>query len=89
MISERQVLRFPNRLLSETLEVVTSPIRIAFSAETLTAVRQCRSFVECCIRSGRPVYGATTGYGALVGYSGRTDGGSWAWFDRFFVGGPG
>ncbi|MFF2557590.1 histidine ammonia-lyase [Nocardia sp. NPDC058058] len=69
-----RVLRFPGTLTTPHLEAARGPVRVEISAAALRSVAQCRDFVDELIRSGRPVYGATTGYGALVGYRAGPDG---------------
>ncbi|MBL1078210.1 aromatic amino acid lyase [Nocardia sp. 2] len=66
-------LRFPCTLTPRDLEAAHGPIRVEISEPALARVRQCRDFVDELLRSGRPVYGATTGYGALVGFSAGAD----------------
>ncbi|MFE5566552.1 histidine ammonia-lyase [Amycolatopsis japonica] len=54
------------------LELVEQPARIALSEDAIARVKRGRAFVEDVLGGdGRPVYGATTGFGPLVIFEGR------------------
>nr|WP_198667319.1 aromatic amino acid ammonia-lyase [Glycomyces dulcitolivorans] len=53
------------------LEWAASPLRVEVADEE--RIRRGHRFFEECLLDGRPVYGATTGFGPLVVYSGRSD----------------
>ncbi|QLY30561.1 HAL/PAL/TAL family ammonia-lyase [Nocardia huaxiensis] len=67
------VLRFPGLLTARDLEAARGPIRVELSESALARIGHCREFVDELLHSGRPIYGATTGYGALVGFSAGAD----------------
>ncbi|MBB6378989.1 histidine ammonia-lyase/tyrosine ammonia-lyase [Pseudonocardia eucalypti] len=68
-----RVLRFPGRLTPSDLEAAAEPVRVEIGEQALRGIRDCRAYVDEVVASGRPVYGATTGYGSLVGYHPRPD----------------
>jgi histidine ammonia-lyase/tyrosine ammonia-lyase len=47
------------------------PVRVEVGAVVRERVERCRAFLRTCLDDERPVYGATTGFGALVGFAGR------------------
>lgn len=61
----------PSRLDPEVLERAANPLHLTLSEETRAEVRRCRAFVDHCLEEHRAVYGATTGFGPLVTFSGR------------------
>ncbi|MFC0623189.1 aromatic amino acid lyase [Kribbella deserti] len=66
-------LKYPSLLMPEDLEAAAGPILIELSTDTIGDVERCHSFVRESLESGRAMYGSTTGFGALVGHSGRPD----------------
>lgn len=52
--------------IEEFMEVVRFHAKVEFSKDYRTRVEKSRSIVEQCVREERPVYGTTTGFGALV-----------------------
>lgn len=61
------------RLDLERLEHAAEPMPLAFGEGVLDRVGACRAYLDRCLATGRAVYGATTGFGPLVVYSGRDD----------------
>ncbi len=62
-----------NRTLTiDLLEAVARPIAIADDPAVAERVRRGHAFVEACLSGDRAVYGATTGFGPLVTFGGRT-----------------
>lgn len=53
------------------LELAAAPLSVVVAEETSTTMKRGSVFVETVLREGRPVYGSTTGFGALVGFGGR------------------
>ncbi|MFJ8916307.1 aromatic amino acid ammonia-lyase [Amycolatopsis sp. NPDC102389] len=53
------------------LEAAGGAIEVTLDPDTRNRVDEGRKFVMRCLAEGRPVYGATTGFGPLVGFSGR------------------
>jgi tyrosine ammonia-lyase len=49
------------------------PVTVDVPAEVADRITRGREFLQEALGDGRPVYGATTGFGALVGYAGRAD----------------
>ncbi|MEU6380379.1 aromatic amino acid ammonia-lyase [Streptomyces sp. NPDC046909] len=49
------------------------PLGVRLDDEVLRRVDDCHAFALRRIGDGRPVYGATTGFGPLVGYEGRAE----------------
>ena len=67
------VLRFPGQLKPQHLDAARGPVYLEISETAIREVRDCRAYVDELIRAGTDVYGATTGYGALVGFAARPD----------------
>lgn len=55
------------------LERAWQPLLVELPDEVRARVARCRDFALDSIASGRPVYGATTGFGPLVTFNGRGD----------------
>ncbi|MFI7301162.1 aromatic amino acid ammonia-lyase [Streptomyces sp. NPDC050121] len=55
------------------LELAAGPVELSVSSDVYERVATCNEFVLSCLRSGRPVYGATTGFGPLVIFDGRNE----------------
>ncbi|GAB2665727.1 aromatic amino acid ammonia-lyase [Nocardia goodfellowii] len=60
-------------MTTRILESAAGPTEVAIAQSTLDKVAACRAFALERIASGAQVYGATTGFGPLVGFSGRLD----------------
>ncbi|MGZ3144016.1 HAL/PAL/TAL family ammonia-lyase [Lentzea chajnantorensis] len=63
-------------LLPEHLERARGPLNVALPDEVRARIAHCRAFVLEVSGSGRAIYGVTTGFGPLVEFGGREDGGS-------------
>ncbi|MDT0317357.1 HAL/PAL/TAL family ammonia-lyase [Streptomyces millisiae] len=62
------------RLTPDLLErAAAGPLAVRLDPATRRRVGDCHRFLLRCLAEGRPVYGATTGFGALVGLPGRAD----------------
>ncbi|SDH08143.1 histidine ammonia-lyase [Lentzea fradiae] len=57
----------------EHLELARNPLHVTLSADVRDRVARCREFVLDMSRSGRAIYGVTTGFGPLVEFEGRAD----------------
>jgi hypothetical protein len=57
-------------VLTEVERVVTGPVEVVLGAGVCERVATCHEFALRRIQDGRPVYGATTGFGPLVGFDG-------------------
>ncbi|MEU1280078.1 aromatic amino acid ammonia-lyase [Streptomyces sp. NPDC005805] len=66
-------LRLNRRLTVEDVERAGSPLTVETTATSGEAVARCHDFVARTSARGTPVYGITTGYGALVGHAGAED----------------
>lgn len=55
------------------LEAAAGPVEVVLGPATRNRVAEGREFVMRCLAEGRPIYGATTGFGPLVGFSGRDE----------------
>ncbi|MBO0880056.1 MAG: aromatic amino acid lyase [Mycobacterium sp.] len=64
-------LSIPGRLTCAMLEQAAQPVQVAISDEQLNLVALCRIFMLEQLAKGEQIYGATTGFGPLVTYSGR------------------
>ncbi|SFR30154.1 histidine ammonia-lyase [Lentzea waywayandensis] len=64
-------LRLSEELVPIFLEQVSGPADVIAEEHVLARVAECREFVVNSLEGGRPVYGATTGFGPLVSFSGR------------------
>ncbi|MGH3772430.1 MAG: aromatic amino acid lyase [Pseudonocardiaceae bacterium] len=62
-----------SRLEPEDLELVHKPLFVEFDEEIQSRIETAEQFVQKVVSQGRPVYGLTTGYGALVNYPSRVD----------------
>ncbi|MEO3745557.1 aromatic amino acid ammonia-lyase [Plantactinospora sp. B5E13] len=60
-------------LRSEDLRRAALPLRVEVTGPVRDRVRRSRDHLRTVLGDDRPVYGATTGFGALVGYAGRDD----------------
>ncbi|MDU0287784.1 aromatic amino acid ammonia-lyase [Saccharothrix longispora] len=60
-------------LTPASLEAAARPVDVVVTEETEHRVARGRAFVDRCLADGRPVYGATTGFGPLVVFDGRAD----------------
>ena len=67
------LLEFPGRLTPDMLERAAHPVDVVLDDATWKRVATCREFVFRSLDTGQPVYGATTGFGPLVGFAGRAD----------------
>ncbi|ROT33833.1 histidine ammonia-lyase [Micromonospora sp. HM5-17] len=56
------------------LRRAAEPLRVEVTGEVRDRVRRSRAHLRAVLGDDRPVYGATTGFGALVGFAGRDDG---------------
>jgi histidine ammonia-lyase/tyrosine ammonia-lyase len=65
------VLRLPGKLVPAFLEQAAGPVVVVVDNEMLDRVAACRRFVLDSLAAGRSIYGATTGFGPLVSFSGR------------------
>ncbi|SFQ73100.1 histidine ammonia-lyase/tyrosine ammonia-lyase [Amycolatopsis arida] len=61
----------PRRLTVFDLETAAAPVRVSFTARARQRAAHARDFVTRCRAEGRAVYGASTGFGPLVGFAGR------------------
>jgi tyrosine ammonia-lyase len=59
------------KLTPDLLERVAKPVGVVVDEETLARIAACHRFVLELLVSGRPIYGATTGFGPLVSFVGR------------------
>ncbi|GAA2274506.1 histidine ammonia-lyase [Streptomyces ruber] len=66
-------LRFPSVLTPEVLETAARPVRVRLDEPARAAAAGCHDYLRRCVAEGREVYGTTTGFGPLVGYSGHED----------------
>ncbi|NGO48585.1 HAL/PAL/TAL family ammonia-lyase [Streptomyces ureilyticus] len=66
-------LTLPAPLTPDQLERAVSPLDIRISPEARARAAACQVFLTGRLASGAVVYGASTGFGPLVGYGGRTD----------------
>lgn len=57
------------RLDIPDLEQVAAPVDIKVDPVLRDRVADCQAFLLRCLAENRPVYGSTTGYGALVGFA--------------------
>jgi histidine ammonia-lyase/tyrosine ammonia-lyase len=55
------------------LRRAAEPLRVEVTGEVRDRVRRSRAHLRAVLGDDRPVYGATTGFGALVGFAGRAD----------------
>ncbi|GIJ43145.1 histidine ammonia-lyase [Virgisporangium aliadipatigenens] len=55
------------------LRRAADPVTVVVPAEVAERVKRGREFLQEALGDGRQIYGATTGFGALVGYAGRDD----------------
>jgi tyrosine ammonia-lyase len=53
------------------LERAANPVKVTATDRTADLVQRGRDFLDQCLLGGAPVYGATTGFGPLVGFNGR------------------
>jgi tyrosine ammonia-lyase len=60
-------------LRREDLRHARAPVTVVISAEVRDRVANSRAFLGKVLGDDRAVYGNTTGFGALVGYAGRSD----------------
>lgn len=60
-------VRFPD------LEKAAGPVEVMLEPGARKRVLACRAFLDRCLADGRPVYGATTGFGPMVDFPGRAD----------------
>ncbi|MBX9388681.1 aromatic amino acid ammonia-lyase [Streptomonospora nanhaiensis] len=66
-------LGFPAILTPEALETAADPVLVRLDEGARTAVARCHDYLHRCLAEGREIYGATTGFGPLVGFSGRDE----------------
>ncbi|WP_169333758.1 HAL/PAL/TAL family ammonia-lyase [Nocardia higoensis] len=64
-------LTLGSALTPAALTLAATPLDIEFTEAASAAMKQGSAFVKTVLDEGRPVYGATTGFGALVGFDGR------------------
>ena len=55
------------------LRAARDPVKVVVGAQARERVTAARTFLSAVLGDDRAVYGATTGFGALVGYAGRAD----------------
>ncbi|MET8067633.1 aromatic amino acid lyase, partial [Micromonospora sp. NPDC005313] len=55
------------------LRAARDPIKVVVGPQVRDRVTAARTFLATVLGDDRAVYGATTGFGALVGYAGRAD----------------
>jgi tyrosine ammonia-lyase len=67
------VVMVPGRLDCAALEQAAGPLSVVVDPAARERVAACEAFALTSIVDGRPVYGATTGFGPMVGYAGRED----------------
>jgi histidine ammonia-lyase/tyrosine ammonia-lyase len=67
------ILHIPGVLTPEFLEQAAKPLDVVVDDKILAKVSMCREFALNAMKSGRPVYGATTGFGPLVAFAGREE----------------
>ncbi|MEU5255560.1 aromatic amino acid ammonia-lyase [Streptomyces longwoodensis] len=67
------VLSLPARLTPADLERAAGPIDVRITPGARARVAEGHAFLTARLRSGAVVYGASTGFGPLVGYGGRTE----------------
>lgn len=66
-------LTLPARLTPADLERAAHPIDVLITPQARARVAECQAFLTRRLASGAVVYGASTGFGPLVGYGGRTE----------------
>lgn len=66
-------LTVPGRITPRALEQAALPMEVVINKEVRDGITTCRAFMLGCIASGTPIYGATTGFGPLIGYPGRDE----------------
>lgn len=70
-VAEATVLDPAGALTVGMLEGAAKPVKVLLEGGTAERVRRGHMFVGDCLSGERPVYGATTGFGPLVTFSGR------------------
>ncbi|WP_381795890.1 histidine ammonia-lyase [Streptomyces niveus] len=70
----RPTIPLAGRLTPETLERAGLPVHFEPGPEVRQRVTECREFTLLAMGDGQQVYGATTGFGPLVGFPGRDNG---------------
>ncbi|XMN04931.1 HAL/PAL/TAL family ammonia-lyase [Streptomyces griseobrunneus] len=60
-------------VLTEVERAATGPVEVVLGPGVHERVAACHAFALRRMQDGRPVYGATTGFGPLVGFRGRED----------------
>ncbi|MFJ9901115.1 aromatic amino acid ammonia-lyase [Streptomyces sp. NPDC091280] len=68
-----RVLTLPARLTPADLDCAAEPINVVITPEARVRAAECHAFLAERLDSGAVVYGASTGFGPLVGYAGRTE----------------
>ncbi|GHJ35662.1 aromatic amino acid ammonia-lyase [Streptomyces sp. TS71-3] len=66
-------LMYPARLTPRELARAAAPLHVGLTDEARKRVAGCQEYLMSCLRSGREVYGSTTGFGPLVSYGGCAD----------------
>ncbi|MFJ5302640.1 aromatic amino acid lyase [Streptomyces sp. NPDC088350] len=66
-------LTLPAQLTPDDLELAAAPLPIRITPEARERAAACQAFLAGRLDSGTTVYGASTGFGPLVGYAGRAD----------------
>ncbi|MCD0449754.1 aromatic amino acid ammonia-lyase [Actinocorallia sp. API 0066] len=64
-------LVFPATLTPEALEQAAGPLAVSLEETAQKSVAQCHDYLHLCLAEGREIYGATTGFGPLVGFAGQ------------------
>lgn len=68
-----QALTIPGRLTPDALELAArGPVEVKIGRSVLAQIADCHAFMLSCVRDGRPIYGATTGFGPMVAFAGRS-----------------
>ncbi|GAB3733495.1 aromatic amino acid ammonia-lyase [Amycolatopsis oliviviridis] len=70
-VSVETVLNPAEALTVDMLEKAAGPLKVVLADDVESRVRRGHGFVSECLTDGRPVYGATTGFGPLVTFGGR------------------
>ncbi|MFG2004776.1 aromatic amino acid lyase [Spirillospora sp. NPDC048911] len=73
-VRPHQILQPGRRTLHpDQLEQAAGPVEVVIDAATRGRMEACQQMLHASLRKGRAVYGATTGFGPLVGFPGRED----------------
>jgi histidine ammonia-lyase/tyrosine ammonia-lyase len=68
-----QLYRLPGRLTPAMLEAAEGPIDVLVDGAARQRILSCQEFALRCGDGTQRIYGMHTGFGPLVGFSGRAD----------------